>query len=311
MKRFKFLGAVLALSLLLTAGAPALAQSPGGEYFPDTGHYVTGDFLTYYRGIKNAELLLGYPITEAFSKDGLTVQYFQRARLEYHPDRSAGQRVKLTPLGKETYVAGDQLDIFNPLACRYFVKTGYSVCYAFLDFFKKNGGVEQFGYPISPFEYHNDLIVQYFENARFEWRPWMPEGQRVGLADLGRIYFETKREDPNLLAPVKNSETGRIIKLQVRAFVWKAVTLSNDQQLVYVIVQDQTLQPVSGVLGTATVRWAVGNPESISFSTNSSGVGIVPLTFSGQTYGQLIYIDILVTKDGVPATTTTSFRIWY
>ena len=86
----------------------------------------------------------------------------------------------------------------------------------------------------------------------------------------------------------------------MRAFVWKAVTLATDQQLVYVIAH-----------GTATVRWTVGNPETIWFFINGSGVGIVPLTFSGQTYGQLVFIEIVVTKDGLNATTTTSFRIWY
>jgi len=310
-KKCRFFGILFVTALLLMTGASVHAQSSASEYFSETGHFVTGEFLDYYRGNKNAQLLFGYPITETFTKDGLTIQYFQRGRFELQPNLPAGQRVQLSPLGKQTYVPGGQLNIVNPFACQTFVNTGFSVCYAFLDFFNKYGGVAQFGYPISPFEYHDDLIVQYFEKARFEWKPWMPEGQRVGLADLGRIYFDQSKEDPNLLKPVPNDQSGRLITLQVRAFVWKAVTLATDQQLVYVIVQDQTLQPVTGAQGTATVRRPVGNPETISFSTNSSGVGIVPLAFSGQTYGQLVYIDILVTKDGLAATTNTSFRIWY
>jgi hypothetical protein len=302
---------LLILSLLMTVGKPVFAQSSGGEYFKETGHYVSGEFLAYYRSVPNATALFGYPITEAFLKNGQTIQYFQRARFELHPELPAGQHVKLTPIGKELYTPGERLNIFNPFACRYFPQTGFSVCYAFLDFFKANGGVERFGQPISPFEYRNDLIVQYFENARFEWKPWMPDGQRVSVADLGRPYFDLQKEDPNRLKPLDGNQSGNPVQLQVHAFVWKAVTLASDQQLVYVIVQDQTLQPVSGAQGTATIRWADGTSGSLSFSTNSSGVGIVPLTFVNQPYGKMVYIDIYVTKDSLSATTTTSFRIWY
>lgn len=303
---------LVVLILFLMVGTPVQAQSSGGEYFKETGHYVSGDFLDYYRSVPNATALFGYPITEAFVKNGRTIQYFQRARFELYPELPAGQRVKLTPIGKALYTPGEQLNLFNPFACRYFPQTGYSVCYAFLDFFKANGGLERFGQPISPFEYRNDLIVQYFENARLEWKPWLPEGQRVSVADLGRLYFDNQKEDPNLLNPVKGgTEIGALTQLHVSAFVWKAVTLASDQQLVYVVVQDQNLQPVSGAQGTATVRWADGTTSTLSFSTNSSGVGIVPLSFINQPYGKMVNIEIRVTKDGLEARTTTSFRIWY
>ena len=87
--------------------------------------------------------------------------------------------------------------------------------------------------------------------------------------------------------------------------------LSSDQQLVYIIIQDQTLQPIPGVQGTATVHWTAGNIETIPFTTNSSGVGIVSLSFVNQPYGTLVNIYISVTKDGLTGITTTSFRIWY
>jgi hypothetical protein len=298
--------------LLLAVGTPVSAQSTGSQYFKDTGHFVTGEFLTYYQSISNASFLFGYPITEAFMKNGRLVQYFQRARFELHPELPVGQRVNFAPIGKAMYVPGERLDIFNPFACRYFSTTGFSVCYAFLDFYKANNGEERFGQPISSFEYHNDLIVQYFENVRLEWKPWMPEGQRVSVADLGRPFFDQEKEDPNLLKPVDpGNRIGTLITLQVRAFVWKAVTLASDQQLVYIIVQDQTLLPVAGAQGTATILWADGTSTALNFVTNSSGVGIVPLTFSNQPYGKMVNIEIAVTKEELSGTTTTSFRIWY
>lgn len=304
-------GALLLVSLLLAVGTPVSAQSAGSEYFAQTGHYVSGDFLAYYRSVSNPEELFGYPITEVFVKNGQTIQYFQRARFELHLELPLGQRVQLTPLGSRLYQRGDQMTIFNPFACRYFSQTGFSVCYAFLDFFKKNGSEARFGLPISPFEFHNGLIVQYFEYARFEWRPNMPEGQRVTLTDLGTLYFADQKEDANLLTAVTNNSAPQLLKIQVRAFAWKAVALATDSQIIYVIAQDQNLQPVKGTQGSATVRWPNGESSVYPFITNESGVGIVSFTFTGQPYGQTIIVDIRVTKDGLQAATTTSFRIWY
>ena len=302
---------LLTISLLFLTGLPALAQGPDPQLFPETGHYVGGEFLAFYRSIPNATLTLGYPITEEAIKNGQTIQYFQRGRMELHPEAPAGQRVKLTPIGKEMYRKGEQLNIFNPFACRYFSSTGFSVCYSFLDFYKANGAEARFGQPISPFEYRNDLIVQYFEYARFEWKPSNSEGQRVVIADLGREYFDYLQEPPSWLNPPSGEPNIRVQKLQTQAFVWKAVALANDNQLVYIIVQDQNLQPVSNAQGSAVIKWPDGTVTNQAFITNSSGVGIVTLTFNNQPYGKTVIIDITATKDGINATTTTSFRIWY
>jgi hypothetical protein len=306
------IGVLLVASLAVGTWIPAHAQILNSEYFPQTGHNLKGDFLAFYRSIKDPEVLYGYPITEAILINGRLVQYFQRARFEFYPERPAGQRVVQTRIGTETYVPGAQLIIDNPFACQNF-GTAYPVCFTFLDFYLSHGGVAQFGKPISPFEYRENLIVQYFENARFEWKPSMAEGQRVSIADLGKIYFNFKGEDPNLLRAVPNEQTGKrvLLSLQVRAFAWKAVTLSTDQQLIFVVVQDQTLQPVSGATGTATIRWPNGQTETLAFLSNSSGVGLVPLSINNQPYGNLVFVDITVTKDGLTAPTTTSFRIWY
>jgi len=265
--------------------------------------------LRYYRSVPNPTLVFGYPLTEQFtSKDGKTVQYFQRARFE-----QSANFVNLTPLGRETYSPEKQLVINNPLACRTFTETGYSVCFAFLEFFEQNGGVAQFGYPISPFEFRNNQIVQYFENARFEWRPGLAEGQRIGLTDLGRIYFDQIDEDPAFLKPSVQGVSGPnlVLDLQVRAFPNKAVATSSGQQTIYVLVQDQNLQPIAGANGIATIRLPNGEVYSQSFPVNERGVGTFSFNFQNQQNGQLVYIDIAVTYSGLQGTTATSFRIWY
>ena len=73
--------------------------------------------------------------------DGLKVQYFQRARFEYHPDLPKGQRVVLPSIGRELYVPMVPLSFLNPFACRNVKAAGYSVCFTFLEFFGANGGL--------------------------------------------------------------------------------------------------------------------------------------------------------------------------
>ncbi len=305
---------IFAVCLLSASWGSVNAQAQDSKYFSETGHNVKGDFLKFYNGNPNATFLYGYPITEEFnSRDGKTVQYFQRARFELRNDMPEGQRVQLTALGQLTFVSTGPLNVNNSFACRVYVETGFSVCFAFLEFFDQYGGAGQFGYPISGFEYHENKIVQYFQKARLEWQPWKNEGQRVAVSDLGRIYFDSLGEDPGLLAPVKPIDNSPKVttNLQVRAFAWKAVTLATDTQLIFVIVQDQNLQPVANAGCSIVVHWPDGRSETTSIATNSNGVGIVSLSFVSQPYGSLIYTDVTCTTNGLSSTTTTSFRIWY
>ncbi len=306
---------IAALCLLAVQWTSANAQNSNSEYFDQTGHNVQGEFLQYYRKVANPTLVYGYPITEAFqSKDGLRVQYFQRARFEYHPELPEGQRIRLTLIGANLYTPSIPLTFDNPFACRVFPETGYPVCFTFLEFFDANGGLAQFGYPVSPFEYKDNVIVQYFQYARFEWQPWNSENQRVVLTDLGRVYFDKMNEDPGLLppAPPSNSATDLLVlSLQVRAFVQKAVTLTNDQQTIFIVVQDQRSQPVNGASCTTVVRWPDGHSDSNVVQVNSTGVALVGLSFSNQPQGKLIYTDVTCSFNGLTGSTSTSFRIWY
>jgi hypothetical protein len=300
--------------LLALVGRGARAQSLGFRYFAETGHNVKGDFLEFYDAVLNPMIVYGYPITdEMISKDGLTVQYFQRARFEYHPEAPVGQRVRTTDVGRTAYTPMSQLYIDNPFSCRTYAETGFAVCFAFLEFFDAHGGMARFGYPISPFEYHDGLVVQYFEKARMEWRPWMSESQRVGLADLGRAYFEWAGEDPSFLlavGPLDNSIVN-VVQVRVSAYVWKAVTLATDSQLAFIVVQNQNLQPIAGAICSVFVRWPDGATASISVVSNSNGIGLASLAFVNQPYGGEVFLDVSCAYSGLVGETSTSFRIWY
>jgi len=301
--------------ICLASWRPVAAQSSGDvQFFPETGHNVKGEFLRFYKSARNPLLVFGYPITEQIqSTDGKTVQYFQRARFELHAALPENQRVQLTALGQAMYTSSNQqLNIDNPSACQLF-SNGIRVCFAFLDFYKANGGAAQFGNPISPFEFHENLIVQYFEKARFEWRADRPDGQRVVLTDLGRIYFDQLAEDQAFLKPSNplNATIDNILAINARAFVSKAVTISSGQQTVYTIVESQTHRAVSNANGKATIHFSDSHTEDYFFTTNAVGLGKIVFNFVNQTQGELVTIDIIVTYQGLSATTTTSFRIWF
>lgn len=309
------LGLALLLALLLMSLGSADAQSPDHEYFDQTGHNVQGEFLKFYQQAPNPTLVFGYPVTEEFSgPDGLLVQYFQRARFEYHPEMEPGRRVTASDLGTALYSPSNQLNIYSPFACQNFPETGYPVCFEFWEFFKTNGGVERFGLPISPFEYRQDTIVQYFQKARFEWQPSRQPGQRVVLTDMGRIYFDRLGEDPGLLPPIKplNASTQPLVlSVHVNVFAQKAVTLAQDEQTLYIVVRDQRGQALADTDCTTTLNWPDGHRDTAASRTDSNGAARLQFSFTSQLQGNLIPAEVACAYDGLEGTTRTSFRIWY
>lgn len=305
----RFVLPALLFTTLLANWGSVHAQSTDVQFFPETGHNVKGAFLQFYKSAKTPPLVYGYPITEQMtSRDGKAVQYFQRARFEL----TNTQTIQLSPLGTFTYQPKSPMTINNPNACQTY-PTGYPVCLTFLEFYKANGGPAQFGNPISPFESSEGLIVQYFESARFEWRADRPPEQRVVISDLGRIYFDQLKEDPAQLKPVDQPDAtiNPVLALNVRAFVFKAVTLKSGQQTVYIIVQNQISKAVAGASGKALVKLSDGINQEYSFTTNSLGIAQITFNFSNQKSGELVPIEITVTYQSITGTTKTSFRIWF
>ena len=83
-------------------------SGPSHVYFPETGHSLNSGFLGYWN--KNGGLaIFGYPLSEEIREvsptDGkeYTVQYFERARFEYHPEyKGTDAEVLLGLLGVST-----------------------------------------------------------------------------------------------------------------------------------------------------------------------------------------------------------------
>jgi len=310
------LSLIVVLGLLIITWGPVQAQKQDSLYFPETGHWVTGELLTFYQRVKDPLLLYGYPITDAFQDPltGLTVQYFQRARFELHIEAADGQRIQLSPLGYNLYETGTPVPLSTDTpACRYFAQQKHYVCYTFLSFFDKNGGVAQFGNPISDFEQKDNLYVQYFEKARFEWHPELPAGQWVVLSDLGRVYFDQLVGDPALLEPKpSNNLPQAAIQLQARVFVAKAIVSPSARQTLYIVVQDQYLRPVPQANVAVTIDFPVGGEERYRLPlTNKDGITQFEFNVGNQPYDTITQVTVEVTQGGLQARTGTWFRIWW
>lgn len=309
---------ILGVALMAVGGVPAKAQQTIGHYFSETGHNVTGEFWAFYQGVPDADLIFGMPITEQFQTadgSGLSVQYFEKVRLELHPDQPVGQRVVLTDLGTKLYRSGaPSINLTTPGACR--TLNGFGICYEFLTYFNEHGGQSRFGNPISGSEFQpGGRLVQYFERARFEWHPELAAGQNVMLADLGGIYFNAHEDATWLNSTLPLDNIPLLIKppvsLQTLAFVARSVTFPEDTQKVFVIVKDQALSPVPGATGSVTVHLSTGPALVYPVTTDENGIGLVPaISFSNQLPGSLVTVDVSMSYQGLTSISSTSFLIW-
>jgi hypothetical protein len=99
----------LAVNLILLAALLAPLRLTGAQsdarYFPETHHTVRGVFLSYWTA-HGGLAQQGYPLTEEFQEQNklngktYTVQYFERAVFELHPENQPPFNVLLSQLGK-------------------------------------------------------------------------------------------------------------------------------------------------------------------------------------------------------------------
>ena len=85
---------MLSLVVLFTGGDLTAGASPSGQDVAS----MFQDFYTQAGGVP----VFGYPITGTMSENGYTVQYFERQRLEYHPELAGtGYQVLLGLVGED------------------------------------------------------------------------------------------------------------------------------------------------------------------------------------------------------------------
>ncbi|HMA33339.1 MAG TPA: hypothetical protein VKY74_02580 [Chloroflexia bacterium] len=199
------------------AGCPPQAavvpgcETAGGQVFPATGHAVCGRFLAWwlrYGGLAQ----FGYPITDAGPErdpaSGVVyqVQYFQRARFEYHPEYAGTpSEVLLGRLGAQVHPPDPPAPARRTTGITYFPATGHNVEPLFLGYWQAHGGLFVNGYPISEAIQERSptdgqiYTVQYFERARYEYHPEYANGP--GEVLLGLLGVQVARQQGLLAGP--------------------------------------------------------------------------------------------------------------
>jgi hypothetical protein len=166
---------LIGLGLPLPAGAAAQERC-----FDEVRLCISGPILRYWErngGLRTFGLPITGPRLDSAEGRTLRVQWFERDRLELQADGT----VTAGRLGaRHLERAGTPWQEFPTVAgaapgCAYFPVTGHQLCEPFLSYWRGQGGLERFGYPLTerleePVE-GRAYQVQYFERRRMELHP--------------------------------------------------------------------------------------------------------------------------------------------
>lgn len=317
---------ILAVILGLLLPQPGLAQGKR-QYFEETQHWVEDEFLDYFNSHGGLEIF-GYPISERFDDQGLTVQYFQRARMEWHPNNPDPYKVQLGLLGDELNYRQSPVSEPTSRSRRkvYFPQTGHIVSYAFLDYFKDHGGIDIFGYPITEMHFEDGQIVQYFQRMKLEWHP-DDAGSNVHIGDLGQLYISIYRDRmpawalqpaDNTISPTANTPTTvptSITSLHAIVSLQYSVMSKRRAQTVTVHVNDNNGNPVPGAQVAIGFFESPSGKELVgiraSTTTDSDGYAVFYAPVNEGHSGAQIVVRATATYGNVSTTGQNVFLLWW
>ncbi len=208
--RTRILIALIACLMAITL-QPAQPTHAAQRCFSETNQCIDGRIREFWE--QNGGLaIFGFPIgpEEQATVDGktITVQRFERNRLELHPENARPYDVLLGRLGADR-LAQQGRDWFtfakngDTGGCKVFAETGHAVCGAILNAWRKSGlkldnrkavsdaeSLALFGLPLSDLQTETmadgkQYQVQWFERARFELHPENSAPYDVLLGLLG------------------------------------------------------------------------------------------------------------------------------
>ena len=321
---FKKLSIVLLLAITVGFFAPQTGfaeEETDGFFFEETGHWVKGEFLAYFR--EHGELeIFGYPLTEEFVDQGLSVQYFQRARMEWHPENPARYQVQLGLLGEELRYRQPRVSEPTPRSRRkvFFPETGHTVSYAFLDFFNENGGIDIFGYPITEMYFEEGQIVQYFQRLKLQWQPNDP-ANAVAVGNLGEVYIDiySHRMPPEALRPLTGAALAtpepEISGLRAMVSLRYSVMTAKRNQTVTVLVTDTNGDYVENAQVEISFSEMNTNrilPDSAqTLSTDKRGFANASLPVNEGRSGTNIVVRVVVTYGKLSTKAQNVFLLWW
>ncbi len=234
--------ALVCLLLIIIGASHASAQTPA-RLFPETGWRVEGRLLHYWNG--NGGLpIFGLPLgpqrEEPTPEGRFVAQWFERERLEFHPELRPPYDVQLGRLGDELLrrqgrdwrAEAHGESMAGP--CQRFATTDRVVCGPFLQYWRSAGldlgdpGVSEreslalFGYPLTAPRIETNssgdrVLTQWFERARFEYHPRNPPAYQVLLGRLGAELAGEPAPLPPITARVEPTAVlqGHTVVIQV------------------------------------------------------------------------------------------------
>jgi hypothetical protein len=336
------LGLILGNALLVSAQG---SYGSGPRYFPETPYSVQGDFLAFFDSHGGVEIF-GSPITAEVEEGGLTVQYFERARMELRPDNALPYRVQLTLLGdllgyRQPRIPSYGIPAANHPQRRYYPQTGNTVSYAFLQYFDGHGGLDVFGYPITELLMEGGTVVQYFQRAKMEWHPENPISSQIALGNLGTEYLarnplpipttgqvSPQRYDSGgapgharatpvvpwpTVGPVAPTPTPLpvVASFDVATWLKYAITGQGGSQTVYVEVTDDRGRGLAGVEIEVVVSFRSGDKIHSANVTDGSGHSSLTFGIGYPPPGYNVIVEVRATYGGRTEATRTSFIVWW
>ncbi len=188
---------ILIVGGLLTATLHDAVDAQSQRCFAETPYCIEGRIREFWE--QNGGLsVFGFPIRtqrgQTVEGQWLQVQWFERNRIELHPDNSYPYDVELGRLGDDRLRQRSESWHDFPAegstaGCRFFAETKHNICGSFLSAWRANG-LERDGNPNTKTETENlalfglplsgektetigdrSYTVQWFERARFEYHP--------------------------------------------------------------------------------------------------------------------------------------------
>ncbi|MGC9520438.1 MAG: hypothetical protein ACP5HG_00980 [Anaerolineae bacterium] len=308
------LGLLLPRPLLARYGPEEPPPEPERRFFEETGFWVSGEFLAYFDTHGGLEIF-GYPISAPYNDRGILVQYFQKARLEWHPLNKKPYQVQLGLLGDELgfQSAPDSSRVLS-VGRAYFAETGHSVNPQFLKYFRSHGGIDLFGYPITGMLAEDQKVVQYFQRLKLIYDP---STGRVTVDNLGDMYVNAHRGrlPPDVLTPPSARFGGAAPqKLRTMVGVGHAVVgMGESQDVAVVIFDDRSGEPLRDAQVKITFRDELGQPLpdlARIAPTDSRGRAWFSVPLEGIRSGTWVVLDVEATYGPTVDTEKQLFLIW-
>lgn len=206
--------------LVVVACLPTVAHARE-RCFVETGFCVREPFLRYWEA-NGGLAVFGMPISDVIPNEVVeatwvgATQWFERDRLEDH----GAQGIMAGRLGAAMLAHQGRPWQYGPgwpgnPDCEYFAETGYTACGKFLQYWRNNGGLARFGYPITT-ELTETIDgwsgqVQYFERRRMEVHPELA-GTRYEVL-LGRLAAHLWQSAPPTRCRPQWSDDADIVTL--------------------------------------------------------------------------------------------------